>query len=721
MAVSRRCTSGEGVSGGSDDREQPNVGETPGTSKQSRKWSLNATLFIGLTLLSGSSTTPIALVPSVAVSLTDSEWDFSPYYSIEILEVFDETGTKKQWVPFRIRKNRERNNMHQEYSSSSVFASQLTAIVTLVTAAGKFVNGVLVDIVGARRILLLYGGGISLSLWMLARCNTTRGVIAFSALIEFFVSAVWYVTMPRRILGGSLSIFSSHHTHIFNAFTLLDRPATIVMLGSHSANGSGQFELGLYVTSLACRCGSLAAIPITSLLLKWTHLTWRSVARLGSISAVFATFTFLFLSDSPGKKNDPANPIRAEPSDANANVGGHSSPYHPTYYRPTPTRWEDQSRRLTGFCRSLYSTVSPSVRVVLSSKLFWICALSHSGATVCKSADRILGTYFRDTSSGVVSQSQAGMMTTFLNAGMLAGLVFGGKAFAAASDAEGERQLRTHREKSSEEHDHLSPKDMLAFLYCLSICMCYMLSFLAMPIVRRVLHLPSLVLILQVLATMLLGCGIAVQYYHIPALLGATFGKNRGLYTAFTDGVGCLASSIVWRLIGGAVEEGDPQGSGWVYGWAGIALVLIVASSIMVMIIERYLHHDSSDLSLHAQLDTNASWLDDEMSTQNLSKKHLVALSSSALNFVTTQSPARGHRKQRSQQEARDDVENLLGIDDDGSLLLPLQNHQQRPIEDLLFSGQRADRPFRDGCGSGGVAPSAASSVFDGPMSSFEL
>lgn len=187
---------GEGVPG--DSIEQPNVGETrPGDSKQSHKHarSLNATLFVGLTLLSGSSTIPVALVPSVAVSLTDSEWDFSPYYSIELLEVFDETGTKKQWVPFRIRKNRERN----VYSSSSVFASHLTAIVTLATAAGKFINGVLVDIVGARRILLLYGGGISLSLWMMGRCDTTRGVIAFSAVIEFFVSAVWYVTMPRRI------------------------------------------------------------------------------------------------------------------------------------------------------------------------------------------------------------------------------------------------------------------------------------------------------------------------------------------------------------------------------------------------------------------------------------------------------------------------------------------------------------------------------------------
>mmetsp|Transcript_10231 Transcript_10231/g.23321 ORF Transcript_10231/g.23321 Transcript_10231/m.23321 type:complete len:205 (+) Transcript_10231:154-768(+) len=200
MVVSRRFTG--------DDREQPNVGETPSASKQSHKhdWSLNATLFIGLTLLSGASTTPVALVPSVAVSLTDSEWDFSPYYSIELLEVFDETGTKKQWVPFRIRKNRERNNTRQDYSSSSVFASHLTAIVTLVTAAGKFINGVLVDIVGARRILLLYSGGISLSLWMLGRCNTTHGVIAFSALIEFFVSAVWYVTRPRRITEGSLSL-----------------------------------------------------------------------------------------------------------------------------------------------------------------------------------------------------------------------------------------------------------------------------------------------------------------------------------------------------------------------------------------------------------------------------------------------------------------------------------------------------------------------------------
>jgi len=131
----------------------------------------------------------------------------------------------------------------------------------------------------------------------------------------------------------------------------------------------------------------------------------------------------------------------------------------------------------------------------------------------------------------------------------------------------------------------------------------------------------------------------------------------------------------------------------------------------MVKIIERYLHHESSDSPLHAPLDANASWLDDEMSTlaldENFNKNHIVALSSSAIDFVTTQSPVRERRKDLSQQEARDDDENLLGIDDDGSLLLPLHNQHQHPIENS-FSGQTSE-PFRD------------SSVFDDPMSSFEL
>jgi len=95
------------------------------------------------------------------------------------------------------------------------------------------------------------------------------------------------------------------------------------------------------------------------------------------------------------------------------------------------------------------------------------------------------------------------------------------------------------------------------------ICACCVLSFLAMPFIRRALRLPALALILQVLTTIGLGCGVAVQYYHVAAIVGATYGRNRGLYTAYTDSVVALLSSVAWCIVGGAGEEGNPPGGGW--------------------------------------------------------------------------------------------------------------------------------------------------------------
>ncbi|KAL9180359.1 hypothetical protein ACHAXT_008329 [Thalassiosira profunda] len=299
------------VNNGGGNEAMPNVNGRPvhRNPQNHPTWNrLNTALFVGLSLLSAATSAPITLVPAMALSLAaaeDEEWDYSPYYTLELLEVYDANGKRKRWVPFRIRK---RKNEEQSWSSSSIFASHLTSVVTLVTAFGKFINGALVDVAGARRLLLLYGMCMCLALLGLRYSYTTGWAIACCAAVEFFSSITW--------------------------------PAGI----------------------------------------------------------------------------------------------------------------------------------------------------------------RILGTYFRDTSFGAVSESKAGAMTVFLSVGMLGGLLVGGKAFAKAADSEQGRH-HMHGQPHPIDGAQLSTKNMIAFFYCLSICMCYMLSFLAMPFVRRALHLPALVLILQVLTT----------------------------------------------------------------------------------------------------------------------------------------------------------------------------------------------------------------------------
>jgi len=663
---------------------------------------LNATLFIGQALLSIATTAPITLVPHFALSLAgtneDETWNYSPYYNMEILEVYDENGNRKRWIPFRVRRSNGSNN---EINSSSIFASHLTAIVTLVTAMGKIMNGPLVDLAGARRLLLVYSICTGLALIGLRYSETPGSAIACCALIEFFNSINW--------------------------------PANIVILGAHygtsrnhTADSDGMFERGLYVTSLACRCGSLLIIPLSSLLIKWTSLTWRGVAGIASIAAFSAVAVFyIYLTDSPGKRHDPQNPISVQVEKKKtvySNVPSQNA-YHPSFHHWTPKQ-QTISERASKFVKSVFVTVLPSIRAVLKSRVFWAVAIAHAGATMVKSSERILGTYFRDTSYGIVTESKAGAMTVFLSLGMLMGLLVGGKAFARAAEKEqgnNNIQLKGGQgggQSSLIDAAQVGTKNMIAFFYCLSICSCYILSFLAMPFVRKALHLPVLVLILQALTTLFLGFGIAVQYYHIPAIVGATYGKNRGLYTAYTDGVAALVSSIVWRIVGGAVEEGNPQGAGWSYGWAGLALLLVFCGTLMIKIVELYLvgggwHHDNIPTSHESSktpdetqhlIDLNTSWMDDEIQTvtplRNPTREFNV-LSSSAMDFIH-HSPMRqkyGRKSLLATVESRDEEEDttvsgggvevdLLGIDDDGSLLIGQTHPVSSSIANDLVSFQ---------------------------------
>jgi len=670
---------------------------------------LNATLFIGQALLSIATTAPITLVPHFALSLAgsneDETWNYSPYYNMEILEVYDENGNRKRWIPFRVRRSNGNNNNNNEINSSSIFASHLTAIVTLGTAMGKFINGLLVDLAGARRLLLVYGICTGLALIGLRYSETPGSAIACCALIEFFNSINW--------------------------------PANIVILGAHygtsggsgnTADSDGMFERGLYVTSLACRCGSLLIIPLSSLLIKWTSLTWRGVTGIASFAAFSAVVVFyIYLTDSPGKRHDPQNPISEQVEKKKtlySNVPSQNA-YHPTFHSWTPKQ-QTISERASKFVKSVFITVLPSIRAVLKSRVFWAVAIAHAGATMVKSSERILGTYFRDTSYGVVTESKAGAMTVFLSLGMLMGLLVGGKAFARAAEKEeqGNNNIDGGRGGQSSLIDaaQVGTKNMIAFFYCLSICSCYILSFLAMPFVRKALHLPVLVLILQVITTLFLGFGIAVQYYHIPAIVGATYGKNRGLYTAYTDGVAALVSSIVWRIVGGAVEEGNPQGAGWSYGWAGLALLLVFCGTLMIKVVELYLigggwHHNSiptihessktPDETEHL-IDLNTSWMDEEIQTVKPLRnptRELNVLSSSALDFIH-HSPMRhkyGRKSLLATVESRDEEEDttvsgggvevdLLGIDDDGSLLIG----QTHPISSSIANDLVSFKPTFD-------------------------
>jgi hypothetical protein len=649
------------------------------------------TLFIGHALLSAATSIPLTLVPTMARSLavsTDEQWTYYTFNNGQTsLEVYDENGERKWWIPFQIRTRNKQNN-----GTASGFASRLAVVGMFAQSLGKFINGPLVDISGARRLLVVYGTCTFLALTGLRHSYTAGGAIACCALVEFFSSVFW--------------------------------PCAIVVLGAHygisdiSRPSDGRFERGVNITSIASRCGSLIAMPLSSLLLKWSSFGWRDIAGLASVSALSGVAVlFFFLTDSPGKLHDPQNPIRMIPQSWSFNA--------------------TMSEKIITCVTCAFNTMMPSLRTVLASRVFWMLAAAHSGATMVKSSERILGTYFVDTSYGMSTEGKAGAMTVFLPLGMLGGLVFGGRAFARAADEE--RAIEDTKKLTNTgpqvnpgiepdistlfiDATQLRPKNMIAFLYCLAICMCYMLSFLAMPFIRRALVLPEIVLILQVLVSMGLGAGVAVQYYHIPVVVGATYGHNRGLYQSYTDGMGAFVSSVVWRLVGSAVEEGDPESYGWAYGWAAVALLLILCGALMVGIMEVYfvgggwrhhlIQHDRRlDESFPSELpkDLNGSWMEDEIMSTGLSLEDasitkrggIRKLSTSAYEFLSPQRPSRKARSLLTIVDSRDEEDvsrvreaDLLGIDDDGSILHPRRDSTNRDFYNTSSNRKLIHPPF---------------------------
>ena len=199
-----------------------------------------------------------------------------------------------------------------------------------------------------------------------------------------------------------------------------------------------------------------------------------------------------------------------------------------------------------------------------------IVACAHAGGGVVNSSSRILGQYIHDTSGGTISEEKAGSFTIFLSLGLCVGLAVGGRFFTQTAQ------------------QPLKRKKMVVRLYALAVGMCYALSFLAAPTVRALLWSPKIVVLFQIVAAFCMGAGIAVQYYQIPAIVGATFGSHKGVYTSYTDGVAYFVSSLIWRVVGGAVEEGHPEQGGWAYGWAAVALLVVLCSVVMVQFVEHY-------------------------------------------------------------------------------------------------------------------------------------
>ena len=454
------------------------------TSTASSVWNpLNIALFVAYTLTSAATTVPILLVPVMGQ------------------EFLSEAAN----------------------GEASAFTSRAASSAVLGAACGKFLNGPIIDVLGARRSSVFYSFMLSLSLLGLTFCGDTQSAAWTCYFVEFFQSVQW--------------------------------PCIIVMLATHYApHNHAMYEGGIYVTSIASRLGSLLGIPFFSILLRTSH--WRVVCLVGAwIAMIGSSVAYLFLADSPNRVNEPQNEL------------------HPHLLHQIETAdFRQKPRRCLRTALHIIHTILvdnmlPSLQHVLKSGTFWIVALAHTGSSMVRTSEKILGTYFHDTSMGYLSEDRAGELSVFLSFGTILGLAIAGNMFA-------------HRKERQR-------KWLVSRLYMITIGACYCLAILAIPRLRYLMDAPGLVLFFQVVSSTIMGFGIAVMFSMIPGLVGSAFGKHKGLFSSYTDGVGYGLASVVWKIVANAVA-GGADGGGWAYGWAAVALLIILCAILMTEFMEHY-------------------------------------------------------------------------------------------------------------------------------------
>ena len=297
---------------------------------------------------------------------------------------------------------------------------------------------------------------------------------------------------------------------------------------------------------------------------------WRTIVYLASyLTTIALSILYLYVRDTKQYLNAPQNPIDPH--------------LYRTWFPEQALRNQRWSinRRLRLLIFIVQTNVLPSMRHILGSSTFWIVTLSHTGTSMVRTSQRLLGSYFFMTSDGTLSYEQAVSHSIWYSTGTVLGLFIAGTIFT--------KGCRNDRQR----------KYMILRLYVVTIFACYVLSITAIPRLRKLIQAPDLIRIIQTMAVTTMGFGVAVQLYHIPSLVGATFGCDKGLFVSYNDGVAYLFVAVAWRYIGRAMQvdsdDGSMDGSGggggggeWAYGWAAVALLLIISAFLMVEFMEHY-------------------------------------------------------------------------------------------------------------------------------------
>jgi MFS family permease len=389
---------------------------------------------------------------------------------------------------------------------AGMFIAATASISSLGGGMGKVINGFVCQRVGARQSAFFYFmvmGAFSL-LFSLNKSAAAAGWIL--AGVEFCASMQW--------------------------------TAHLILLVNHYENSPIRFAAGLTKLCMASTFGILLAKIGGPTLLLYVS-SWRTLARLGACVAVTGGLL--------------ARSLVTEWPKAPGHTRGNA-------HAPLPSATNTSNGKKTS------SDLLGTFRHVLGSRLFWQAGVAHAMTYMSRSSEKVLGTFFKDTTA--LSTSLCGGLTAFLTLGFLHGSLKG-KTFHALQDAP-------------------SKSRMLRRAYTVSVVSTIGMALCANNWLTDLL-IPSKAVLAAVAALLsaIMASSLSVQYYQIPTIISKTFGENKAVCLSLMDALGFFLSAPYLAATGQVVGRlGD-------YGWSAaltmLAVLFGVSGFLMLDILPRAL------------------------------------------------------------------------------------------------------------------------------------
>jgi len=372
---------------------------------------------------------------------------------------------------------------------ASGFIAAAASISSLGGGFGKVVNGFVCQAVGARRSASFYLFAMGIVAFLFSM-NTSMYAVGFlCAGFEFCASMQW--------------------------------TAHSVLLVNHYETSPVRFAAGMTTLSMASTVGIIMAKVGGATFLQYIP-SWRTLARIGAGVAVTGGLLAQGL-------------VSEFPEAPKSRSAGASS-------TPTPLAKPRKSLKPSDIMKSL--------RIVTGSKMFWLAGLSHAATSLARTSDKILGSFFQDTTG--LSTNLCGALTAFVTLGFLSGLGKG-RAF---------HQLK----------DTVSKSRMLKRSYALSVMATLGMALCANQWLTGML-IPSKTVLAIVAASFsaVMASSLSIQYFQIPTLVATTFGENKAVCLSFLDGLAFFLSAPILATTGQVVARlGD-------HGWS-VALTMLAAA-----------------------------------------------------------------------------------------------------------------------------------------------